>query len=71
MESKKLDHAAAKAEIARFDSSIIKFLKRYFKAEFEDPVFYDLVVNTERISYEDAAAIAIDTLAVRNKTSPP
>jgi cytidylate kinase len=68
MESQKLDQAAAKSEITRFDNSIIKFLKRYFKAEFEDPVFYDLVINTERISFEDAASIAIEALSIKNQS---
>ncbi len=60
-----LDPEAAKLEIARFDSSLRQFAKKYFKMELEDPVFYDLVINTERLSFEAAASIAVDTLSLR------
>ena len=56
---------AAKSEIARFDSSLRQFTKRYFKTELEDPVFYDLVINTERLSFEAAASIAVEALSLK------
>jgi cytidylate kinase len=39
-----------------------EFNKRYFGADPEAPANYDLVINTERISYETAAAIVLETL---------
>ncbi len=54
---------AAKLEIGRYDSSLRQFIKRYFKTELEDPVFYDLVINTERFGFEAAASIAVNALS--------
>jgi len=68
MKSLKLDEVAAKKEIARFDSSRNEFIKRYFQAEMEDPVYYDLVINTEHLSVEAAASIIVDALPFKERT---
>ena len=60
-----LDPEAAKLEIARFDSSLRQFIKRYFKTEMEDPVHYDLVINTGRLSFAAAASMIVGTLSLR------
>jgi cytidylate kinase len=67
MQDLKLDAEAAKIEITRHDRSLREFIKRYFKAEIEDPVHYDLVVNTKTFSYETAASIAIDALSLEHQ----
>jgi cytidylate kinase len=61
MENLKLGEGNAKKEIARFDSSRREFIKRYFNAELEDPLDYDLVINTNHLTFEDAAALVITT----------
>jgi cytidylate kinase len=68
MQDRKLNQEIAKQEIARFDNSARRFVKRYFQAELEDPVHYDLVINTERISFEAAASIVVNALAIKNGT---
>jgi len=68
MENLKLNQETAKREIARFDSGSREFIKRYFKAEVWDPVYYDLVVNTEHLSFQAAASIIIDALSFRERT---
>lgn len=67
MERRRKDEKAVKKEINRFDSSRREFIKRYFKAELEDPLNYDMVINTEHLSFDDAASIIIDALSLRNK----
>jgi cytidylate kinase len=67
MENLKLDQETAKGEIARFDSSRREFIKRYFQAELEDPVYYDLVINTERFSFQAAASIVVDSSLLRTE----
>jgi cytidylate kinase len=37
-----------------------RYLKKYFKKEFNDPLLYHLVINTDAVSYEDAARIIGD-----------
>jgi cytidylate kinase len=67
MEDRKLDQETAKQEIARFDKSRREFINRYFQADLEDPVCYDLVINTERLSFQAAALIVVETISVRNQ----
>jgi cytidylate kinase len=69
MADRRLNEKTAKKEIHRFDSSRHEFVKRYFKADLEDPINYDLVVNTEHLGYEDAAEIVIDALSLREKAA--
>jgi len=64
-----LDQEAAKREIARVDSSNRQFVKRHFRVEVEDPVNYDLVINTKSLSFQAAASIVVDALALKDRTS--
>jgi len=63
-----LDEKSAKKEIDRFDSSHREFSRRYFKAEIEDAVNYDLVLNTGALSYQAAASIIVDTVLIKCKS---
>ena len=65
MKNLRLDQESAKQEIARFDRSRREFIRRYFQAELEDPVFYDLTLNTGNLGFEAAAAIAVDALSFK------
>lgn len=67
MQDLKLKEEAAKQEIASFDRSSREFIKRYFHTEWEDPVNYDLVINTGHLSYQAAASIVFDTLSYKNE----
>jgi cytidylate kinase len=68
MENIKLDRENARREIARFDSGAREFVKRYFKAEVWDPVCYDLVVNTEFLTFQSAASIMINALSYKDES---
>lgn len=65
MESLRLDEERARQEIARFDKSAREFIRRYFRAELEDPVHYDLVINTEHLTFEAATSIVVDALGFK------
>ena len=67
MERKKLNEVDARKEIARFDDGSREFVKRYFKANIADPINYDMVINTNHLSIEDAASIIVDAV---HKTKP-
>jgi len=67
MESLKLNEEDARNEIARFDDGSREFVKRYFKANIADPINYDMVINTNHLSIEDAASIIVDAV---HKTKP-
>ena len=62
MESLKLNEEPARREIERFDESSRQFIRKYFRTEWEDPLHYDLVINTEHLPYEAATSIVIDGL---------
>jgi cytidylate kinase len=66
MSSQKTDEKTAKQKITRFDTSRREFIKRYFKVELEDPIHYDMVINTERFTFEEAAFIITETLSRRS-----
>lgn len=67
MQSMELDEESAKREIARFDNSAREFIKRYFHARLEDPQYYDLVVNTEHLSFDVATSMVINALAFKDE----
>jgi cytidylate kinase len=67
MESLKVNEKNAKKEIAAFDGRRREFIKRYFRTELEDPVNYDLVINTAHLDFETAAAIVINALPLDDR----
>jgi cytidylate kinase len=69
MQDLKLDEETAEIKIARHDKSLREFIKRYFEAEIEDPVHYDLVVNTKVFSFQAAASIVVDALAFKHQST--
>jgi cytidylate kinase len=66
MQNLKLDQEAAEREIERFDNSRREFIKRYFHAELEDPAYYDLVINTERFSFQATASMIVHALSLKD-----
>ncbi|MFH0768029.1 MAG: cytidylate kinase-like family protein [Chloroflexota bacterium] len=66
-EEMNLDENAARKEIARFDGSRREFIKRYFQAELENPIHYDLVINTEHLSYEAVASIVVGAVPLKDR----
>lgn len=68
VEDMNLNEDAAKKEIERYDSSRREFIKRYFQAKLEDPVNYDLVINTEHLGFDEAASIVVNALPFKGKT---
>lgn len=57
MAASKVDEDEARRQIEEFDNSRRVFIQRFFKRNLEDPDHYDLVINTEHVTYEVAARI--------------
>jgi len=70
-ESSKSDERTAKKEIENYDSSRREFIKRYFHENLENPLDFDMVINTEFFTYEDAAALITSALPLKNKPEAP
>jgi cytidylate kinase len=60
-----IPHAKAIAEIARIDRARKRYLKTHYQTDITDPLRYDLVLNTDRISDDEAAEIIVTALAMR------
>jgi cytidylate kinase len=69
MEDLKLDRESAKREIVHSDSSTREFVKRYFRAELEDPVHYDLVINTGHFGFHVAASMVLNALSLKERST--
>jgi len=46
-------------QIEEFDNSRRAFIRRFFKGDLDDPVHYDMVINTEHLTYDTAARIIV------------
>jgi cytidylate kinase len=60
-----LTKEAARRLIQREDRGRQRYLKRYFKTDLEDPMLYHLVINTDLVSYDDAAQIIANAMLKR------
>jgi hypothetical protein len=69
MEEQDLSEGEAGREIMRFDRGQRKFIQRYFDAAIDDPVNYDLVINTAHFSIENAAATVISVLPLKRASA--
>jgi cytidylate kinase len=65
MESQNLSEDRAKQELNRSDKTSREFIRRLFGAEVEDPTCYDLVINTDHITYDAAVQIILDALRLK------
>jgi hypothetical protein len=64
-----LEHLSKKAAlkfIEREDRGRERYLKQYFEADVDDALLYDLTINIDRISHDQAARLIAD--AVLNRT---
>jgi len=60
-----LDKEAALELIRQEDRGRRRYLKTHFKADLDDPLLYHLVINTDLVSYENAAQIIADAMLKR------
>ena len=67
MEDMNLDESAARKEIDIYDSSRREFIKRYFHSKLEDPVNYDLTINTNHLDFDAAASIVAGAIPFKGK----
>jgi cytidylate kinase len=63
MNALNIEEKVAINKIASFDSSRREFIKRYFRADIENPLNYDLVLNTQTIDPNDSAGLIVCALS--------
>ncbi len=54
-----VDERTARRMIIKLDRQRYRFVRAHFGADWDDPMFYDVVINTEHFSIEHAAALII------------
>ncbi len=54
---------AASAQIETSDRARRSYLRRYYNARWDDPELYDLIVNTQRLSPDQAACLICQALS--------
>jgi len=66
-----LDKGAALEFIRREDGGRERYLKKYFHEDITNPLLYHLVINTDLISYAEAAQIIGQAVMSRPANLPP
>ncbi len=62
-----LDHKNALAMVDREDLGRRRYLKKYFDQDIDNPLLYHVVINTDLVSYADAARLIADSISVKVK----
>lgn len=57
-----LDDASAMDHLMKTDRGRQRYLKEHYKADIDNPLLYDMIINTDRISFESAAMLIADAL---------
>ena len=63
MLTQQLDEHEAAKRIDRSDKERAAYIKRFYGIDYELPSHYDLVVNTDRLSPNDACTLVLDAAA--------
>jgi cytidylate kinase len=61
-EQEHLEREAAANLVQERDAARARYLKKYFGQQIEDPLLYDLIINTDRITYDVAARMIGDAV---------
>jgi len=64
MESENCSRDKAAARIMETDELRRHFAARHFKVDLNDPAQYDLTINTDRVTLEDAAQVIVHTVSL-------
>ena len=66
-----LGPSAALETIEKEDRGKRRYLKEHFAKDIDDPLLYDLVINTDHFSYSEAAAMIGDCVIERFNLAQP
>jgi cytidylate kinase len=61
-DSRGLDEKEAARAIKRSDAGRADYMKRFYGIDAERPTHYDLVVNTDKLTPDDAARLIVDAV---------
>jgi cytidylate kinase len=61
-ELRPVNRDAALQLIQQEDRGHERYLKKHFNRDINDPLLYDLVINTDRVTYDEAARLIADAV---------
>jgi cytidylate kinase len=67
----KLNGKDALERIVREDGGRSRYLKRYFGKDIDDPLNYHMIINTDNMTLQEAAALVADLAVQRSLSSAP
>jgi cytidylate kinase len=62
-----LDEEAAEDYVRSRDIGRQRYVKKYYRRDIDDPLLYHLVINTDRVSTDEAALIIADAVLARSE----
>ncbi len=65
MENYGYDHKTAHEIINKSDADKKKYFMTYFNKDSDDPIYYDMVINTGKLTYDESADLIIATIKHR------
>ena len=63
--SEHLDPEQAEASVRTKDRARRRYVQKYYRGDIDDPLAYDLVINTDRLSYVETAQLIAEAVTAR------
>ena len=67
MEYAQLDRKEASEYVQREDQGRKRYVEKYFESDIDDPLLYDLVINTDRVPYGEAGRLIAEAVFGRSQ----
>ena len=67
MEYAQLDRKEASEYVRREDQGRKRYVEKYFESDIDDPLLYDLVINTDRVPYGEAGRLIAEAVFGRSQ----
>jgi cytidylate kinase len=68
MEHYHLDGQAARSLMAKEDQGRAHYLRRYFAKDIDDPLLYHMILNTDKLSFDEAARLVAEAVLERSQS---
>jgi cytidylate kinase len=70
-ECRGLSHLAAAEYVRQKDRGRKRYVKKYYGKDIDDPLLYDVVINTDEVAYAEAARMIADAVGPARVTVEP
>jgi hypothetical protein len=69
MEHHGLGREAAAGYVRDHDLGRRRYVEKYYSSDIDDPLLYDMVLNTDRVGYEEAARVIVDAMTLADRAA--